>query len=267
MKNLHNESDKQLYSTERTLSKAYNKAYKDIKTKIAEMLADIDLTATKPNERLIELQKRDKLKKLSKELTALIMIANKQSAKDIDKLGRDIYQMNYNGTADEFKYKDINKSKSQQSIDEVDAFNIIALDALKDDSLLQRQIESSIITGVLTNKGTSGIARAVKHNVARQLSDSVRIATTVTTQSENKGIYDVGLKAVKNGKKIYKVWRSLHDEKTRPAHAQASGQKVLLNEPFIVGGEKLMYPGDYSLGASPGNTINCRCVIALIEEI
>ena len=55
-----------------------------------------------------------------------------------------------------------------------------------------------------------------------------------------------------------KEWVAVRDARTRVAHLVASGQKVGLEEPFIVGGEQLKYPGDPA--GSPGNTINCRCV-------
>jgi hypothetical protein len=50
----------------------------------------------------------------------------------------------------------------------------------------------------------------------------------------------------------------------REAHALAEeatiDNPIPVNEPFTVGGEQLMYPGDDSLGASPGNVINCQCI-------
>lgn len=41
------------------------------------------------------------------------------------------------------------------------------------------------------------------------------------------------------------------------SHLEADGQIREINEPFDVGGEKLMYPGDQN--ASPENRINCNC--------
>jgi HK97 family phage portal protein len=56
-----------------------------------------------------------------------------------------------------------------------------------------------------------------------------------------------------------KIWVAVQDENTREAHSMADGQEVPINQPFDVGGEAMMYPGDPS--ASPENTINCRCAI------
>lgn len=58
---------------------------------------------------------------------------------------------------------------------------------------------------------------------------------------------------------IVNRWVSMEDSRVRPAHAQAHGQIVRVDEAFTVGGEKLKFPGDTSLGASLGNVINCRC--------
>ena len=56
-----------------------------------------------------------------------------------------------------------------------------------------------------------------------------------------------------------KQWDTVGDSNVRDAHIAADGQQVPINEPFIVDGESLMFPGDTSLGASAGNIINCRC--------
>ena len=41
----------------------------------------------------------------------------------------------------------------------------------------------------------------------------------------------------------------------------ADGQRVGVDEAFTVGGEKLMFPGDRSHGASGWNIYNCRCSV------
>jgi hypothetical protein len=63
-----------------------------------------------------------------------------------------------------------------------------------------------------------------------------------------------------------KIWITRMDARVRPPHQAAEFQEVLLRDPFLVGGEFLMHPGDNSLGASAWNTINCRCN-SIIETV
>jgi len=59
-----------------------------------------------------------------------------------------------------------------------------------------------------------------------------------------------------------KRWLSSHGPNVRQAHAAAerayASHPIPVSEPFIVGGERLMHPGDPA--GSPGNVINCQCV-------
>jgi len=60
---------------------------------------------------------------------------------------------------------------------------------------------------------------------------------------------------------VKRVWNATMDSRTRPDHAQVSGQEVDgMNTPFTLpDGSRMLYPGDTSLGASAEQTINCRC--------
>nr|WP_232331026.1 MULTISPECIES: phage minor head protein [unclassified Thermoactinomyces] len=58
---------------------------------------------------------------------------------------------------------------------------------------------------------------------------------------------------------VGKEWFAAHQDRTRPWHLEADGQRRPLDEPFEVNGEKLMFPGDTSLGATADNIVNCRC--------
>ena len=59
------------------------------------------------------------------------------------------------------------------------------------------------------------------------------------------------------GPRMLKRWDSKDDSAVRPAHRLADGQVQYASQPFVVGGESLMAPGDPS--GSPWNVINCRC--------
>ncbi len=85
------------------------------------------------------------------------------------------------------------------------------------------------------------------------------IARTETNAAANLGAMTV----YKQSNVVKELeWVAALDERTRPAHAEADGQRVPLGSKFYVGGEYLRYPSD-PLG-SPSNVINCRCVVVPI---
>ena len=68
------------------------------------------------------------------------------------------------------------------------------------------------------------------------------------------------LKAAETRK--FKIWDSMGDSRVRTGtfnHLRADGQSRLPDGAFNVSGERLLFPGDMSLGASLGNVMRCRC--------
>lgn len=86
------------------------------------------------------------------------------------------------------------------------------------------------------------------------------IARTETIRSSNAG----GLEAIRQAEIPGKQWLSTNDDRTRPDHEDAQGQIVAIDEPFDVGGESLMFPGDPD--GSADQTINCRCTVLPVQE-
>ncbi len=60
---------------------------------------------------------------------------------------------------------------------------------------------------------------------------------------------------------VTKSWLNAGDKRVRPTHVQAgaSQKNIPFKEPFVVGGSRLMFPGDASLGALGKEVISCRC--------
>ncbi len=59
---------------------------------------------------------------------------------------------------------------------------------------------------------------------------------------------------------ITHTWDATLDGVTRRHHFEADGLTVPIDEPFVIAGERMMFPGDDSLGATAKNLINCRCI-------
>jgi hypothetical protein len=62
-----------------------------------------------------------------------------------------------------------------------------------------------------------------------------------------------------------KVWWSQGDGRVRNHHLNADGQQRPATELFVVDGEKLMYPGDATHGASSSNLANCFPADVLVD--
>jgi Phage portal protein/Phage Mu protein F like protein len=123
----------------------------------------------------------------------------------------------------------------------------------------QAQLNNALATGLDQGETTEELAdrvRGVFNNLGKF--EARRIAMTETSAaygfSRHHAMTDAGVE--------YKGWLSSHGPTVRPAHAAAEDQyaddPIPLDEPFIVNGEELMYPGDES--GSPENVINCHCI-------
>lgn len=85
------------------------------------------------------------------------------------------------------------------------------------------------------------------------------IARTESTTAANYGAY---LSAQDSGIALEKEWISTRDSRTRDAHRIMDGKIVGRDQPFIVGGREMMFPGDPRGGAA--NLCNCRCTVAFV---
>ena len=124
----------------------------------------------------------------------------------------------------------------------------------------KKQITASVTSGILQGQSIDKMAAHLMQEVTEMnRASAVRAARTATTAAENAGRQDAAEELAAKGVIQEKMWRAVHDSRTRDVHMEADGQTVPFDEPFIVGGEELMFPGDGSMGASGWNIYNCRC--------
>lgn len=76
-------------------------------------------------------------------------------------------------------------------------------------------------------------------------------ATTSIMEGARNEVYALG------GRHVMRIWRTMHDERVRPTHRKAFGQRRMMANPFLVGGHHLMYPGDVT--GPIEETAGCRC--------
>jgi uncharacterized protein with gpF-like domain len=85
------------------------------------------------------------------------------------------------------------------------------------------------------------------------------IARTETMRSYNTGSYNLS----KSWGAQEKSWLAYIDNRTRDSHKTANNQRVKIDEPFIVGGSKMLHPHDMTLGAPLDEVADCRCTVLM----
>jgi len=104
----------------------------------------------------------------------------------------------------------------------------------------------------------------IARRVSRQMPEIHRLRAVVIARTEiiNASNAASAAGASTLGMEVRKEWISVSDSRTRGHHVEADGQTVAQDQPFIVQGERLMWPGDTQFGASAENVIQCRCTQA-----
>lgn len=117
------------------------------------------------------------------------------------------------------------------------------------------RIKEAIEEGLMAGDTRDQLARRVRETFNGISAERARtIAAT-----ETAAVYGTGRQvAMRTAGVQWKRWLTSGNSNVRTAHAAANGQTVPVTEPFLVGGEELMHPGDES--GSPENVINCHCV-------
>jgi len=137
------------------------------------------------------------------------------------------------------------------------AVKIVTTDLLP---TIERQVRERIETAI--SQGMSGEETA--HSLGFLNTNWRTIARTETFDALNQGAWDqINAETNETGATTLKGW--LHSgggRDPRESHIQAgvdygAGNEIPLDQPFIVGGEQMLYPHDPA--ASAENTINCGC--------
>lgn len=128
----------------------------------------------------------------------------------------------------------------------------------------KRQITAQITSGILQGESVKHLADRLQKNIPdMNRTSAIRAARTAVTGAQNAGRMDSYEAAAKMGIRVRKRWVATKDGRTRHAHGEADGQTVEHDQPFQVGGEALLYPGDPR--GSGWNIYNCRCTMRTVE--
>lgn len=137
-------------------------------------------------------------------------------------------------------------------------------------------IKQDISVGLMNGDRYSTMANRIKKSVEGDYKKAIRIARTETHRVREAGNHDAAVSvndALKNstaGVQMMKTWRTMKDERVRPAkakgknrkydHRKMEGVSIPIDEEFTLpSGAKTAAPGQSGVA---GEDINCRCYLS-----
>ena len=135
--------------------------------------------------------------------------------------------------------------------------------AIKVADTTHKAIIRELSEGFKLGEGIPELSNRIKNMPEFSMKRATVVARTEVISSSNAGTLE-GYK--ESGVVIGKEWDAHEDERTRQHHLEANGQRVKLDESFIIDGDLLDYPGDNSHDAKASNVIQCRCTLIPILE-
>ena len=122
----------------------------------------------------------------------------------------------------------------------------------------RKKVRAALLTGADEGLGARATAKLVNEAIG---GDYPRFAAERIARTEAHTAASVGshVAAEATGLELEKVWAATPDGRTRGSHSDADGQRRAMDEPFNIGGDLLMFPGDPD--GTAAEVINCRCVV------
>ena len=120
-----------------------------------------------------------------------------------------------------------------------------------------RNLLANILGQNLSRREQAKLFEETLNDPAFNRARSLVIARTESTTAANFGI---NMGAESSDYEVQKFWINTKDKRTRRSHLLMTQDRIAINQPFIVGGTPMMYPGE--VGAPASEVVNCRCVMA-----
>lgn len=188
---------------------------------------------------------------------------------------RFLLNAHYSATMDIFGKRILDAAKSTAPVETKDALDAFALAqqewiavngaaqvvAITDTT--RRAISVAVAEGAVAGEGVAAVGARIAAATGGAIVRG-RAALISRTETHSAAVAAGDQAAEATGLLLRREWIATGDDRTRETHAEADGQVVGLKDPFNVGGEDLMRPGDPA--GSPELTINCRCVVGHLTE-
>lgn len=253
-----------------TINKNYRELLRSLEYSLSELYKKYEINGQLTFD---EMSKYDRLSKLDDEVGKLITGLYSTNSKLIRVTLQDIYKTTFGDVLDIAtgasgrKIRAISRVKDVAKVVNQEMAGLVWSDRLaKGRADFIYNLQATIKEG-LSNGDTYGtMAKKLKDTVEGDVVKPIRIVRTEGHRVNMRARTDVLDKADSQGIKMWKIWRSVGDERVRRDHKSIDGQRVPYSEKFTLpGGVKAEAPG---LSGVKEQDINCRCYyrVSFIDE-
>lgn len=249
----------------KSLKRLYDSADRKIQADIEELLMAIYLDDEAATQRQrIQHAERNGLNEIVEIFVAVMLMTNEKAISRINRAANNVAGINY---ADVRNYvKRVTGIDIRGAAEEFEgtrytrrAYNRATQSKFVSDSAM-KQIKAGLRRGETSKEISKRLQKAV--NLSRNSANNTGVTETTRIRSESR--LDAMRQAEKRGIKMVKIWRhSPHVKAPRDWHMSMNDISVPLDEPFIVDGIEMQYPGDPNGGAAN----NCYCHCFLDERV
>lgn len=256
----------QLRDEKRTLNDL-KKVYEQAKADCAENIAKLNSRkGFEPENLQTIIYQKNYQEAISEQVDGALKYLNDNQYKTINDYVQDSYNNGYTGIMYDLHQHDIpiimpiNQEQVVNAV-QIDSkisqgmYNRLGEDVAKLKDNIRFEVSRGIANGSTWIEVGEQLANGMNSPFDVARNNAMRIARTEGHRVQEQAGFDAMSAAKDSGADVVKQWSSTLDERTRPEHQEADGQIREIEEPFDVGGEELMMPGD----GSAFNCINCRC--------
>jgi len=118
--------------------------------------------------------------------------------------------------------------------------------------------QSAIMRGITNGDSYTKIARTIKGEFNKGLSDALRVVRTEAGRCWSEGAEDAHGRALEAGLEVRKRWSATLDKRTRSSHGHLDGTYADENGLFWIDGYSAPQPREFGV---PSIDISCRCAV------
>ena len=137
------------------------------------------------------------------------------------------------------------------------------IDQPKDYTWNEKRVRNAVTQGIIQGESIEEVGERLTSELATSNAKKMDMfARTAVNGAQNAGRMDRLHGAEDMGIEVKKKWLATLDNRTRDTHQALDGQEQPIDEPFVVDGMKIDYPGDPF--APPELVYNCRCTLTYV---